>query len=107
MLDKYRMTEADMAELNRCAPGVKWKRSQDGGAEGRIAGMLIWLTRESPYHEPRGGWMVQILLVDDEMARFLRTSIARTVAAASRWLTAEAAPMLRAAEALKPVEVAK
>ena len=107
MLDKYRMTDADMAELCRCAPGIKWKHSRDGGAEGRISGLMVWLTRESPYHEPCGGWTAQILIRDEEDARLVRTSIAKTVAAVSRWLVAEAAPMLRAAEAMKPTKVAK
>jgi hypothetical protein len=49
--------------------------------------------------------MAQILVRDDKEAQLVRTSIAKTVAAVSRWLTAEAAPMLRAAEALKPTKV--
>jgi hypothetical protein len=87
---EYRMTDAEMVELCRCAPGIKWKHSRDGGAEGRISGLMVWLTRESPYYDPRGGWMAQILVRDDKEAQLVRTSIAKTVAAVN------AAPVLAA-----------
>lgn len=102
MLERYRMTDAEMAELRRCAPAVKWKHSRDGGADGRIHGILLWVTKENPYYDPRGGWMVQILVTDNEEARLVRASIARAVRSASCWLAAKAAPMLRASAAMMP-----
>jgi hypothetical protein len=60
MPDKYRMTDADMRTLAAFAPDIAWKRSQDGGASARVGSMTLWVTRQNPYSEPRGGWMVQV-----------------------------------------------
>jgi hypothetical protein len=110
MLDKYRMTDTDMQTLSAYAPNIAWKRSRDGGASARVGAMRLWVTRQHPYSEPRGGWMVQVHdgHYNEVIRRYavtlpgvLRQTLQQAELEAARW-SLLAAAMVRFS---KPVEV--
>lgn len=63
MPGRYRMTDAEMAQVRAAFPRLRWRRDhQSGGASswGNGDGYRIWITAYPAYAEPRTGWKADI-----------------------------------------------
>lgn len=65
-LNKYRMSDAEMAQIRASFPLLTWKRSRDGGADAQAdkGGLRIWIVPTPAYRDPREGWKADVLQAD-------------------------------------------
>jgi hypothetical protein len=100
---KYILTPQEWRDLTAVCANVLWTRGKSGGADGRLDSLRVWVTREHPYSEPRGRWMVQIMTAGhDELDRRYGKTIRQALARTFKWLTKESVGYLTASVLLRP-----